>query len=137
MRFRFGSPISAAALGALAASSATAGVIATFTPPIDGVREGAYGSAIAVQNANTGFGNATSGVIDTSGGELDALYLANDTGNLYVLSTGNLEDNFNGYYVFIDNVAEAGGDSGVFAGISGGDGIFGAGGIGGMTFRRG
>ncbi|NUP89369.1 MAG: hypothetical protein HUU25_06055 [Candidatus Sumerlaeia bacterium] len=137
MRFRFGFSISAAALGALAASSATAGVIATFTPPIDGVREGAYGSAIAVQNANTGFGNATSGVIDTSGGELDALYLANDTGNLYVLSTGNLEDNFNGYYVFIDNVAEAGGDSGVFAGISGGDGIFGAGGIGGMTFPTG
>ncbi|MBN1476311.1 hypothetical protein JXA47_06130 [Candidatus Sumerlaeota bacterium] len=122
-------------LSALTVSTALA-EIPEITATIDGTVDVGYGAAIAVQNANTSFGDANSGILDTAGGELDALYAAHDATNLYILSTGNVEDNWNGYYIFIDNIAETGGESGTFSGISGGDGIFqsAGNGIGGMTF---
>jgi hypothetical protein len=59
-----------------------------------------YGSPLAVQTINTGFGNA--GGVDSGGGsELDAAYGQISGGNLYLFLAGNFENNGNHLNVFI------------------------------------
>lgn len=123
----------------LAVPSAFAG-FATVT--VDGTVDAAYGAALAVQNANTSFGDATSGnLIGGGGSEMDALYVAHDNTNLYLCITGNLESNGNIHLVVIDNFDDNSGITGAFAGINGADGYFqtnGSGnGMGGSTFPSG
>lgn len=68
---------------------------------IDGTLDAGYGSALAVQTVETQFGDSTGGI--TGGGELDAGYAAISGGRLYVMLTGNIENNFNKVSVFIDS----------------------------------
>jgi len=70
-------------------------------PTVDGTLDGAYGSAIAVQTVETQFGDSSGGV--TGGGELDAAYAFTGGGRLYVMLTGNIENNFNKVSVFFDS----------------------------------
>ncbi len=63
---------------------------------IDGARDVEYGAPLAVQAAQTGFGDP--------GSELDAGYGLVSGGKLYLLLTGNLEANFNKLEIFIDSV---------------------------------
>lgn len=73
---------------------------------IDGSKDGDYGSALAVQQPGTQFGNSTAGQVgDANGSELDGGYGTISGGNLNVLLTGNLETNFNKLEIFIDSVA--------------------------------
>ncbi len=72
-------------------------------PTINGVLELDYGGPLAVQSVETDFGDSNGGI--TSGGELDAGYAVIDGGRLYVMLTGNIENNFNKLSVFIDSVA--------------------------------
>lgn len=67
--------------------------------------EAAYGAARSVQNTNTGYGNSTNGDprAAKSGSEIDQVFAAVRGDRLYVLVTGNLEDNFNKLNVFIDS----------------------------------
>jgi hypothetical protein len=76
---------------------------------VDGtyVGDGAlYGPARSIQNTNTGYGNSTNGDprAAKSGSEIDQLFASVQGGRLYVLVTGNLEDNFNKLSVFIDSM---------------------------------
>ncbi len=76
-------------------------------PIIDGMLDAALYTQIAVQNARTSFGDnadATPGN-SISGSELDGLYVAVNGGLLYVMVTGNIENNFNKFSLFIDSIA--------------------------------
>jgi hypothetical protein len=95
-------------------------------PTVDGVKDAQYGSALAVQTVETGFGNAN----PDGGSELDAGYGLVDSGSLYLMLTGNIEANFNKLEIFIDS--KAGGQS-VFD-SSGNDG---AGAMDGLVFDAG
>ena len=65
-----------------------------------------YGAAIAVQNTQTQFGDATQGTVDfASGSELDACYATIDGNFLFIVFAGNLESNYNKLEIFIDGVA--------------------------------
>ena len=64
-------------------------------PTVDGTLDGAYGSALAVQTVETGFGDNQS--------ELDAGYATIDSGFLYLMLTGNVEANGNKLEIFIDS----------------------------------
>ena len=68
--------------------------------------EADYGAARSVQNTNTGYGNSTNGdpKAAKSGSEIDQVFANVRDDRLYVLITGNLEDNFNKLNVFIDSV---------------------------------
>lgn len=68
---------------------------AQFT--LDGARDAAYGLPLAVQTVETQFGDNLS--------ELDAGYAAIFGGNLHLLLTGQVENNFNKLNIFIDSVA--------------------------------
>ena len=74
---------------------------AAASPTVDGTRDASYGSALAVQTVETGFGDNFS--------ELDAGYALIDSGKLYLMLTGNIEANFNRLDIFIDS--KAGGQS--------------------------
>ncbi len=74
-------------------------VPAGAAPTVDGTRDGAYGSATAVQTVQTGFGDAN----PNGGSELDAAYTRIEGGTLYLMLTGNLENNFNKLNIFIDS----------------------------------
>jgi hypothetical protein len=87
-----------AVLGAIAGSSFAAIVV-------DGTKDAGYGSALAVQTVETGFGDAN----PNGGSELDAGYAVIDSGRLYIMATGNIESNFNKLEIFIDS--KAGGQS--------------------------
>jgi hypothetical protein len=64
---------------------------------IDGSRTGdTYGSAVSVQTVQTQFGDNFS--------ELNAAYGTISGGNLHLMLTGNLENNFNKLNIFIDSV---------------------------------
>lgn len=71
--------------------------MATSAPVLDGVRDGSYGAAVAVQSVETGFGDNFS--------ELNAAYATVEGGTLYLLLAGNLENNFNKLNIFIDSQA--------------------------------
>jgi hypothetical protein len=65
---------------------------------VDGTRDAAYGSALAVQTVDTGFGDNES--------ELNAGYArCCDDGKLYIMLTGNVQANFNKLEIFIDSKA--------------------------------
>jgi len=70
---------------------------------IDGTRDSLYGAPLAVQTAQTGFGDNQN--------ELDAAYAATKDGKLYLLLTGNIQTNFNKLEILIDS---ASGGSSVF-----------------------
>jgi hypothetical protein len=70
-------------------------------PTVDGTRDAEYGPPIVVQTVQTQFGDSTGGI--TSGGELDAGYATIAGGRLYVMLTGNIENNLNKVSVFIDS----------------------------------
>jgi len=65
------------------------------------LNSGFYGSALAVQTINTGFGNSPGGGDATVGSELDAGYGVISGGNLYLFLSGNFENNGNHLNVFI------------------------------------
>lgn len=71
--------------------------VASAAPTLDGVRDAAYGGPAAVQSVQTGFGDNFS--------ELDAAYAYVEGGTLYLMLTGNLENNFNRLNIFIDSKA--------------------------------
>lgn len=69
---------------------------------VDGTLDAGYGSALAVQTVNTGFGDATVGNGNSSGGsELDAAYGTVSNGYLYLFFAGNYENNGNLLNIFI------------------------------------
>ncbi len=84
----------AAACGALASAALAA-------PTLDGVRDAAYGTPKAVQTVQTAFGDAN----PNGGSELDAAYAHIEGGTLYLMLTGNLENNFNKLNIFFDSQA--------------------------------
>src|SRR5262245_54783489 len=90
---------------------------ATAQITVDGTRDAVYGGALAVQTVDTGFGDAN----PNGGSELDAGYGLIDSGNLYLMLTGNLEANFNKLEIFIDskpggqNVFDSSGNDGAGA----------------------
>ncbi|MFN0127490.1 MAG: hypothetical protein ACKV19_12475, partial [Verrucomicrobiales bacterium] len=73
-------------------------------PRVDGVRDGLYGSPLAVQTVETGFGDNTN--------EWNAAYARLAGGKMTVLLTGNLGDNFNKLELFLDTME---GGSSVFS----------------------
>lgn len=92
---------------------------AAASPTVDGTHDASYGSALAVQTVETGFGDNCS--------ELDAGYALIDSGKLYLMLTGNIEANFNKLNIFIDSKAggqstfvSAGNDDSNVAGVAGG-----------------
>lgn len=91
-------------LAAIAAAAAFA-TPAFAAPTVDGSKDAAYGTAVAVQSINTEFGNAN----PNGGSELNAAYSHVEGGVLYLLITGNLENNFNKLNIFIDS--QAGGEN--------------------------
>jgi len=69
---------------------------------VDGTLDKAYGSPLAVQTINTGFGDSTIGDGTSNGGsELDAAYGNVSGGNLYLFFAGNFENNGNHLNIFI------------------------------------
>ncbi|MBS0195617.1 MAG: hypothetical protein JSR77_02560 [Planctomycetes bacterium] len=75
------------------------------TPAVDGTLDGVYGAPIALQNNRTRFGNANNGQQGANGSELDGLYMCKDATNLYIFISGNLENNFNKFEIFIDSTS--------------------------------
>ena len=72
---------------------------------LDGFAEKGYGAPVAVQNTQTGFGDAAQGNVDVCfGSEIDGLFAIVDNGVLYLTLSGNLESNFNKLEIFIDGV---------------------------------
>jgi hypothetical protein len=77
------------------------GIAPAYAVVIDGITAGdSYGTAKAIQQVQTGFGD-NDGI--NKGSELDAAYARLQGGKLYVTFTGNLEDNFNKLVVFFDS----------------------------------
>jgi len=72
------------------------------------VNAGFYGSPLAIQTINTGFGNAAGGNDSAGGSELDAAYGRISGGNLYLFLAGNVENNGNHLNVFIAGGAAGG-----------------------------
>ncbi len=80
------------------------------TPVMDGVLDPQYVGPLAVQDTQTGFGDATEGLVDVaSGSELDAAYalITGDWLNLFL--AGNLASNANKLDLFFDT--RPGGDN--------------------------
>lgn len=88
-------------LAALAAFAAVAsfGGFADAQLVIDGTVDAGYGAAVSVQTVQTQFGDANG--VD-NGSELDAAYATVCDGRLYIILTGNLEENFNKLNIFFD-----------------------------------
>jgi uncharacterized protein (TIGR03382 family) len=84
----------AIACGAIASAAVAA-------PVLDGMRDVAYGGPRAVQTVQTQFGDGN----PNGGSELDAAYARIEGGTLYLMLTGNLENNFNKLNIFIDSQA--------------------------------
>ncbi|MHB8636513.1 MAG: PEP-CTERM sorting domain-containing protein [Fimbriimonadaceae bacterium] len=81
-----------------------AAATASFAQPIvDGTKDASYGSAIAVQTINTGFGQADG--LGGNGSELDAVYGMIQGGTLYLMMTGDLQGNNNHLDLFFDTGA--------------------------------
>jgi hypothetical protein len=90
------------ALVYLSTAFVATGLVRVHAQNLNGtVNTGFYGSPLAVQTINTGFGNA--GGNDSGGGsELDAAYGKVSGGNLYLFLAGSLESNGNHFNIFID-----------------------------------
>lgn len=73
-------------------------------PPINGTCEASYGSALAIQDIQTQFGNSDLGQVDfANGSELDSIAAQVVEDVLYLCIAGNLESNFNKLELFIDS----------------------------------
>lgn len=94
-------PSALAGFGLVAGISASA----VAAPALDGTRDAEYGAPLSIQTVQTQFGDAN----PNGGSELDAGYAVVQGGNLYLMLTGNLENNFNKLNIFID--AHAGGEN--------------------------
>jgi hypothetical protein len=75
-------------------------VPAWAAPVLDGTLDASY-ALRSVQTVETQFGDAN----PIGGSELDAAWAQIDGGTLYLMLTGNLENNFNKLEVFVDSVA--------------------------------
>jgi hypothetical protein len=84
-------------------SASILAVPAVAAPTIDGTKDGQYGGARAVQTVNTQFSDNLDPLGFGNGGVLDAAYAMTENGRLYVMLTGNIEDNLNKLSVFIDS----------------------------------
>ncbi len=73
-------------------------------PQMDGsARDVLYGTAVSIQDGQTGYGNATIGRPDIcNGSELDAAYGVVYNGRLYLVFAGNFETNGNRLQIFLD-----------------------------------
>jgi hypothetical protein len=90
--------ISLAVTSLLSVVGTAAGQIA-----IDGTLDAGYGSANAVQNTQTAFGDSDLGLPDfANGSEIDSGYAVIDGGFLHIMLPGNLESVFNKIDIFID-----------------------------------
>jgi hypothetical protein len=112
--------------------------IPSSSASVDGAVGADSYSQVFVQGNYTGFGNETDGTVDGDGpngggSEIDAIYMAKDATNLYIVIAGNLETNGNAMDLYIDT--GAGGDSTLSAGS--GDGGFIPGGQSGLVFDAG
>ena len=78
---------------------------------VDGTLDVGYPAALAVQQVQTQFGDSQPSGMGTlnAGSELDAAYATVMGGRLYLMLTGNLEDNFNKLEIFFDS--RAGGEN--------------------------
>ena len=74
-------------------------------PAVDGTRDAAYGSALALQGSRSSAGDDIDASAATAGGsELDGLYAVIRGDSLYVMLTGNLKSDFGSKIeLFIDN----------------------------------
>jgi hypothetical protein len=90
-------------VGAIVASAAlVTSVSAQVVTGSLGTTPQSYGSALALQSINTGFGDSTVGDGTSAGGsELDAAYGQISGGYLYLMLTGNFESNGNHANVFV------------------------------------
>lgn len=118
------------------------GAIATTTAVVDGsVDGGVLGTDytnVFLQANYTAFGDETDGTVDGDGpngggSEIDAIYMAKDATNLYIMVAGNLENNGNGLDIYVDTGA---GGSGTL-GSGSGDGGFIIDGQSGLVFDAG
>lgn len=90
----------------LFAATAAMTVAVNADPIVDGSYDAQYGSPLAVQDTQTQFGDATTGLIDYCGGsELDGIYAYRTATDLYLFLPGNLESNYNKLEIFIDSRA--------------------------------
>ena len=64
-----------------------------------------YGSALAVQTINTGFGDSAGNNDSAGGSELDAAYGKISGGNLYLFLAGNAENNGNHWNIFVQTAS--------------------------------
>jgi hypothetical protein len=79
------------------------GLVCAHAQNLNGtVNTGFYGSPLAVQTINTGFGNAAGNADSAGGSELDAAYGRVSGATLYLFLAGNFEPNGNHLNVFID-----------------------------------
>jgi hypothetical protein len=100
MRKRFRIRNLAVCLGGFAAAGIAQQGYAQIT--VNGSYKAAYGTPLATQTINTGFGFSTVGDGTSAGGsELDAAYSTIQNGTLYILLTGNLENSGNHFDLFI------------------------------------
>jgi len=80
--------------------------VAASAPVIDGTLDAAYGAPLALQTARTGYGDSNIGnPAISNGSELDGLYAVVSGDRLYVMLTGNQQDNFNKLVVLFDTIA--------------------------------
>lgn len=85
------------------AGALIAAMPAAAAPVVDGSNAGdGYGAALAVQSVQTEFGDEMGA---NDGSELNAAYGVIDGGVLYLMFTGNLQNNFNKLDIFIDSTA--------------------------------
>jgi hypothetical protein len=92
-------------LTGLSAAVLATGLASVKAQNLDGtVNTGFYGSPLAIQTINTGFGNST-GSDGTGGSELDAAYGKISGGNLYLFIAGTTQNNGNHLNIFIDGGA--------------------------------
>src|ERR1700677_1631709 len=101
---RIGVLLLVTAIGGLAASAS-----AQFT--VDGMLNSSegYGSPLATETINTGFGdNTTTNGTSSGGSELDAVYAVATNGYLYLFIAGNVQNNGNNIDVFLAD-GQAGG----------------------------
>lgn len=96
--------ISAITVAAIAVVLSASQARAAIT--VDGTADGDYGSALAVQNTQTGFGDSNLGQVGfANGSELDQGFGVIQGGTLYLTLAGNLESNFNKLEIFLDTGA--------------------------------
>ncbi len=75
-------------------------------PPVNGTVESLYGTAITIQDTQTGFGDSSLGLVDrANGSELDGAFAYISRGRLHLMLTGNLETNSNKLEIFFDTRA--------------------------------